>query len=225
MTGGWRGADEQRHEPGPDAWWCEQWAFDAWTPDGRTGCYSVVTLVPHHRRAWYWAALVRPDRPLLTVVDLEQPLPVGTLRLRGGQLWADHICEDPLRQWTVSNETYAVALDDPAEALGRALGQPEPVAFDLEWYATADPTPAAGWPDGYEQEGEVHGIIELRGGNLELVGPGRRSHVWGSVDWSAPGGEPLDGVAAPVLLAADGVRTALHHTLSAGGWHRWRRPC
>ena len=41
----------------------------------------------------------------------------------------------PFEQWTVQNECYAVALDDPADALGRAYGESTPVAFDVEWYA------------------------------------------------------------------------------------------
>ena len=50
-------------------------------------------------------------------------------------------CEVPLEQWSIGNETYAAGLDDPDEALGRAYGDPTPIAFDLEWYATTPPTP------------------------------------------------------------------------------------
>jgi hypothetical protein len=213
--------DEGRHTPGPEPWWAEQWAFDAWTADGRTGCYAVVTLLPNARQAWYWCALVRPGEPLLSVVDLDQPLPTDGLRLRAGQLWADHVCEAPFAQWTVVNETYAVALDNADEALGRALGDPTPIAFDLEWYATADATARA---DGYRQAGEVRGVVELRGARLDLDGPAARHHVWGPVDWSTSEGEPTDGARAPVLLAVDGRRVALEHTLTSAGWHRWRHP-
>ena len=52
-------------------------------------------------------------------------------------LWAEHTFDAPMQQWTVANETYATALDDPDDALGRAYGVPTAVAFDLEWYATA----------------------------------------------------------------------------------------
>ena len=47
-------------------------------------------------------------------------------------------------QWTVANEAYAVALDHPDDALGRAHGRPAPVAFDIEWYAEAAPEPLEG---------------------------------------------------------------------------------
>ena len=54
---------------------------------------------------------------------------------------------------------------------------PSPVAFDLEWYATGEPTAAA---DGYAQDGVVHGTIELAGGPLHLTEvAGRRWHRWG----------------------------------------------
>ena len=43
-------------------------------------------------------------------------------------------------QWSIGNETYASAIDDPDDALGRAYGDPTPIAFDLEWYATGDAT-------------------------------------------------------------------------------------
>ena len=90
------------------------------------------------------------------------------------------MCDAPMEQWTVANETYAAALDDPDEALGRAYGMPSAVAFDLEWYATGPPvTLPAG--DGYEQDGVVHGIVELPGGPLRLTEvPARRWHRWGA---------------------------------------------
>ena len=50
-------------------------------------------------------------------------------------LWAEHVCDVPFEQWSIGNETYAVELDDPDEALGRAYGARRPIAFDLEWYA------------------------------------------------------------------------------------------
>ena len=57
--------------------------------------------------------------------------PSGTCRPRSDPLlvkahglWAEHMCDAPMEQWTVANETYAAALDDPDDALGRAYGQP-----------------------------------------------------------------------------------------------------
>ena len=58
-------------------------------------------------------------------------------------MWADHVCEAPFEQWTVRTRRHAVALDDPADALGRAYGEAAPIALDVEWYATGSPT--ASW--------------------------------------------------------------------------------
>jgi len=55
------------------------------------------------------------------------------LLVKGDGLWAEHTCDAPMEQWTVTNETYATALDDPDDALGRAYGEPTAVAFDIEW--------------------------------------------------------------------------------------------
>ena len=107
--------------------------------------------------------------------------------MRSSGLWADHICEAPFQQWTVANEAYAVALDDPDGALGRAYGVTAPIALDVEWYATGPPSALV---DGYEQQGEVHGTIELGEGGLELDGlPAHRSHRWGD-DLAVPPAEP-----------------------------------
>ena len=84
-----------------------------------------------------------------------------------------------MEQWTVANETYAAALDDPDDALGRAYGVPTALSWDLEWYATA-PRPGL-CADGYEQAGVVHGVIELGGADPIHLGevPAHRWHRWG----------------------------------------------
>jgi hypothetical protein len=222
---GLRLADERRHDPGEDRLWSELWQVDWWAPDGSAGGTSCHVLLPNLGRAWYWAALVRQGEPLLSVVDLDQSLPVGTLRLRGGSLWADVACEAPFEQWTVMNETYAVALDDPAEALGRAFGDPLPIAFDWEWYADAPPVLAA--PEGcrgYRVAGEVRGIVELRGGNRDVHAPGRLTHWWGPRDWFGDEDEAAVGLAAPVRLRGPaGETSALHRVVGRDGWREWLR--
>ena len=76
-------------------------------------------------------------QPLLHVAEWDVPARADPLLVKAHGLWAEHTCDAPMEQWTVTNETYATALDDPDEALGRAYGTPSAVAFDLEWYATA----------------------------------------------------------------------------------------
>ena len=136
--------DEDRHPPDGDPSWAETFVFDLWSADLAVGAFTWLTLLPVQRRAWYWSVLVRDGEPLLHVADVDLPLPTSGLRVRTTGLWADHHCEAPFEQWTVRNECHAVALDDPADALGRAYGTAAPIALDLEWYAAGVPSPRNG---------------------------------------------------------------------------------
>ena len=91
-------------------------------PTARPAVSSSFACCPAARTCWYWAALVRAGQPLLHVNDWEAPLPrvglavrsrgaVGRPRVRGAVRAVDR----------GQRSTYAVALDDPADALGRAL--------------------------------------------------------------------------------------------------------
>jgi hypothetical protein len=210
-------SDEDRHSPTADTWWHETWVFEAGQPDGSLGLTTALTLLPGQRRAWYWAVLVRAGAPLVHVAELHAGLPTAGLTVRTAGLWADHVCESPFEQWTVTNEAHAVALDDPADAIGRAYGDPVPVAFDLEWYATGPAQPRGG---GYEQPGEVDGVVELPGGPMPVVAPGRRRHWWGTGQWW-PVGEATarpDGLRAPVALVDASGPWVLERVLTPSGW-------
>ena len=173
----------------------EEWVFACWTA-GRRG--RRVTGYRLHRTgapAWYWSAVARRGEPLLHVTEWEVPARSDPLLVKAHNLWAEHMCDVPMEQWTVANETYAAALDDPDDALGRAYGQPAPVAVDLEWYATAPPRPIA---DGFVQDGVVHAVVELAGGPLHLSEvPARRWRRWG---------ETLGALDLPDAYAHTGLR-------------------
>ncbi|MEM7093347.1 MAG: hypothetical protein AAF567_10125 [Actinomycetota bacterium] len=144
--------DERPHEGLVD-----EWVFATWTPDGRIGVVSGHRLFAD--RSWYWCALVATELPLMHLTEWDVAVrKVDPFIVKAPEMWAEHQLDAPMEQWTVGNEAYFVALDEPEEALGRAYGVPTPVAMDLEWYATEDPSPIA---DGYEQRGVVHGEIEL----------------------------------------------------------------
>jgi hypothetical protein len=142
----------------------EEWVFAAWLRDASLGVISGHRIVG--RTAWYWAALARSDRPLLHITDFDVPVRADPFIVKGEALWAEHMCDDPMAQWSIGNETYASALDDADDALGRAYGDPTPIAFDLEWYATKPASPLepsgdrAATDAGYEQVGVVHGAVE-----------------------------------------------------------------
>lgn len=202
--------DDRAH---PDAA-VEEWVFTAWLPGGAAGLISAYRR-PVAAAGWYWAALARRDEPLLHIAEWNVPPRADPLLVKAHGLWADHVCERPLEQWTVANETFAVALDDPAEALGRGYGTPSAVAFDLEWYAAGPPHATDG---GFVQDGVVHGLVELSGGALALAeAPGRRWRRWGS---------ELGSLEVPEAYAHTGVRAVFGFpdgsvadwVLTADGW-------
>lgn len=200
----------------------EEWVFSAWSDDGSLGVVSGHRIVGS--TAWYWCALARADRPLLHIADFDVPVRADPFIVKGEAMWAEHFRDDPMRQWTVGNETYAAALDDAEDALGRAYGIPTPIALDLEWYATGDAVDISGdHVDGYQQEGVVHGAIEVLGEpTIELVeAPAARWHRWTGSPGEAMGPMPL-----PIASAHTGIRapfafpdsTNLDLVLTPTGW-------
>jgi hypothetical protein len=174
-------AEEGRHQPGPGRHWEESYGFDFAARDGSVGGYVRLGLRAGDGGAWYWAAVVGSDRPLVLVRDHDVPLPRGrSLEVRNSGLWADHTCETPLEHWTVGLEAFGVALDDPLEAFGEERGDLCALGMDLEWESVDDASPAAG---GYEQSCTVHGEVLVGAERLELDGIGWRTHRWGDRNW------------------------------------------
>lgn len=197
----------------------EEWVFAAWTDDARLGVISGHRIVGS--TAWYWAALARVGRRLLHITDFEVPVRADPFIVKGEAMWAEHFRDAPMEQWSVGNETYASALDDADDALGRAYGIPTPIAFDLEWYATAPPSAVE---HGYEQVGVVHGAIEVLGEatiGLEEIAA-HRWHRWVDADR----GVALGPIELPVAAAHTGLRapfafpdgTTLDPVLTPSGW-------
>lgn len=199
----------------------EEWVFSAWSEDGSLGVMSGHRIVG--TTAWYWAALARAGHPLLHITDFDVPVRNDPFIVKGEAMWAEHFRDDPMRQWSVGNETFASSLDDPADALGRAYGTPTPIAFDLEWYAVGDPLEIAGdHVDGYIQTGVVHGAVEVLGEpTIELIEvPASRWHRWAAPGESM-GPMPIErarahtGVRAPFAFPDD---TVLDLVLTPTGW-------
>jgi hypothetical protein len=163
-------ADEARHrDVAVEAWW-----WWGWNAQADVGLFVGLEL--RGRRFDYWAGLVRRGEPYLYVEELDGGDLRQGLEIKPSQMWADHACDVPFRQWSIGNEAYGVLLDDPTESWRTAYGSRVPVTFDVEWGATDDPTEI---PNGYEQHGDVDARVELTEGVLQLVGPGHRVHVWG----------------------------------------------
>jgi hypothetical protein len=198
----------------------DEWVFAAWTPDASAGVISGYRII--NSTAWYWVAVVQEGHPVLHVSESDIALRSDPMLAKAHGLWAEHICLDPLRQWSIGNETFAVALSDPAEALQRGYGIPTPIGCDLEWYATGEPELLDGEWRGFVQEGVMHGQVEVIG--MPSVhfeeAPARRWRRWGN----APMG-PLD---LPLARAHSGLRAVFAYpdqtvadlVLTATGWHR-----
>ena len=201
----------------------DEWVFAVWRDDGSAGFVSGHRLVGG--RAWYWFALVEAGHPMLHLTEWDVRLRADPFVVKAPEMWAEHHCVDPLRQWTIGNEGHAVALDDPTEAFGRAYGTPTPIATDVEWYAASDAVSVGasqdcGW-SGFEQAGVAHGLIELLDRpNLEFDGcPARRWRRWG---------DAIGPVLVPTVVAHTGLRicfafpdgTSVDWVLSRSGWCR-----
>ncbi|MBM3799682.1 MAG: hypothetical protein FJW18_06360 [Actinobacteria bacterium] len=152
----------------------EEWTFEWWSAEfAGVALYRLV----ERAEAWYGWALWRPGEPVVHVV-------VDGIRRRNDPMiakadafWAEFTCEHAFEQWTIGNETYAVELDAPRDALTGARGTAVPIASDLEWYATS---PAVAMEGGYEQRGVLLGDVETVNGVVSIPEvASRRTHRWG----------------------------------------------
>jgi hypothetical protein len=193
----WVAADERVHAGATH----EEWTFSFWAEDGQVAGFTSYRLVGA-TDAWYSWALARSGEPLLHVTEFDIPRRNDPMIAKAQAMWAEYTCEAPFEQWTAGNETYAVGLDNPAEALGRSYGEAVPIASDIEWYATEPPSAIE---NGYEQLGVVHAAIELVGGGLDLEElSAHRSHRW-AFD------RPLPPLPLPTAVAHLGVRAPFRY--------------
>ncbi|MEO6628988.1 MAG: hypothetical protein ABIP03_10525 [Aquihabitans sp.] len=174
--------DEARHEPGPEDLWAESWYLDFFDPNAGVGGYVRLGLYPNQGVAWYWACLVGPDRPLVTVIDHDIEVPDRSLEIRTEGLWASYEVETPLDHVSVGVEAFALSVDDPAEVYGDLRGDRVPFGLDLEWETDGSLYPYPG-VDRYEVPCRVHGEVLLADETLAIDGWGQRDHSWGIRDW------------------------------------------
>ncbi|MEO5900558.1 MAG: hypothetical protein ABIR68_10585, partial [Ilumatobacteraceae bacterium] len=106
-------ADEGRHaDVAVEAWWF-------WGADAAGGAGVFVGIEMRGRRFDYWAGLVRDGEPYLYVEELDGSGWRGGLEIKPPEMWADHVCDVPMRQWSLGNEAHGVLLEDPTEAWRR----------------------------------------------------------------------------------------------------------
>lgn len=194
--------DEQRHTADDTELWNESYYLDWFAEDLSVGGYVRIGFYPNLDRVWYWACLVGPDRPLVTVIEHDVPLPRSTssLELRHDGLWADHVVETPNDHFSINLEAFGLQVDDPAEVYRlEPRGERVPFGFELDF----DTDRAAYlWPPvtpRYEIPCRVHGQILVGGETIEFDGWGQRDHSWGaardwwSMGWSWTAGRLDDG--------------------------------
>lgn len=175
--------DEGRHEPTDELLWSESYYLDFVDPKAGVAGYVRIGILPNLGRVWYWACLVGPNRPLVTVIDHDVPLPpAGRHEVRSEGLWADYTVEGPLDHVSVGLEAFAVSVDDPALTYGDLRGDRVPFGMDLEW-ETDGGTYCYPGVDRYEVPCRVHGEVLVGEEVIQIDGWGQRDHSWGSRDW------------------------------------------
>lgn len=176
--------DEGRHAPEDERFWNESYYFDFHRDDGSLGGYVRIGLYPTLGVTWYWACVVGPGRPLVSLVEHGAPIPPSpSLDFEHGTLRATHVCEEPTERFRVGVAARAHVYDDPAEIYRGASGRTVPLEMDLVWQTDG--------PGGYrfrdltryEIPCGVSGQIRVGDESFEFVGHGQRDHSWGSRDW------------------------------------------
>ncbi len=194
--------DEHRHRPDDDPLWNESYYLDWFSEDLSLGGYARIGFYPNLGRVWYWACLVGPDRPLVTVIDHDVALPpsASSLEVRSEGLWADHVVEDPNEHMSINLEAFALSLDDAAEVYAAdPRGERVPFGFELDFLTDRA---AYQWPPvtpRYEIPCRVQGEILVGEERIEFDGWGQRDHSWGAArdwwnnQWSWTAGRLSDG--------------------------------
>lgn len=201
---------ERRRPPGREPGWVEVHRVDAVAADRGLALSWSVTARPHEGRAGFLAALLRAGHPPVVLAEHDAELPAAGWELRTSGLWADNVCETPFEHWSYGLEAFALLVDDPAELLGRALGDRVPLGWELEFEAEAEAEPEG--PSGYRQAGEVHGLLLLGRDRLEVSLEGTRRRWWGR---SAP--DALVGARPDGAVALPGVTGTWWSVLGGGG--------
>ncbi|NLD78308.1 MAG: hypothetical protein GX643_16770 [Acidimicrobiales bacterium] len=175
---------EDPHPKGDGALWSESWYLDFVDPDRGVAGYVRLGLQPNQGVAWYWACLVGPDRPLVTVIDNEIRPPARGLEIRTEGLWANYTVETALDHVSVGVEAFAISTSDPTDVYGGLRGDRVPFGLDLEWETDGSVYAYPGTTR-YEIPCRVHGEIMLADGPIHVDCLGQRDHSWGERDWWA----------------------------------------
>ena len=181
-------AAERRQNPGGADDWTETHRLDVLVSNPSSGPDHAessqlalsfqLSLQPNRRRAGFLSAVLEEGQLPIVISDLEISLPATGLEVRTSGLWAEFVCETPLDHWSYGLEAFALAVEDPRELLGRAVGDRVPLGWELEFEAETPAEPTVGGL-GYRQRGTGHGLLLSAAGEREIEGSAVRSHWWG----------------------------------------------
>ncbi|MFN0093096.1 MAG: hypothetical protein ACKVWR_22900 [Acidimicrobiales bacterium] len=156
---------------------CEWWSFDLATPQRSFGLHLELVRWPAAGRAWCWTGVLEAGRPLVTVVETDIAAPRAGFDWRAQGLWVEVVVEAPGRRWSVGLEAFALALDDPADALGACRGERIPLGYDLEWETEG----------GLDHPlGAAHGEVLIGAAAYEVAGDGGARFTRGPFPPEAP---------------------------------------
>jgi hypothetical protein len=220
-------ADEARHESAPERFWQESYYLDFHDEEGTLGGYIRIGICPNLGVTWYWACLVGADRPLVTIIDHEAPIPASpSLNLSGKDFTASNTCEDPRERFRASVEGSALVFDDAAGVYGPLEGPRTPLALDLVWETESSHGYQFTQLTRYEIPCNVSGQIRVGDEAIDFAGRGQRDHSWGARDWWATrwcwnAGRLDDGTrfhsVSPRTLAGDDIPFAAGYVIPPGG--------
>jgi len=151
-------------------------------PADSTAGYVRLSYHPADGVAWFWAAVVTEDRPLIAVRAHDVRIPRLGTEIRTDGVWASLICETALEHWSVGLECFGAAFEDPLEAWGGERGDVVPFGLDLEWEGE-EPARSASTLGGagYGQWCGVHGEVLIGEDRIAVDASGHREHLWGDV--------------------------------------------
>ena len=155
----------------------EHWQFDFWSPEHDLGAWTHLAFDHSAGFAWYVSALMGAKRPLIIVVDPAIKIPKLSpyLEFRAEGIWAQHVCETPLKHWTVGLEAFGVTLDTPADAMGDQWGERTGVGLDVEW---EEREAAYETSEGFAQHCIVTGEVLIDDEVCLLDTTGHRNRCW-----------------------------------------------
>ena len=198
---------EREHAPTSDPAWHEAHRLDAVFPAARVALSILIAKYPHRGHTTFHGLMLRLGEDPVVVVEFDVPTPARGWEIRASGLWADHICETPMDHWSYGLEAFGLAIDDPGELLGSAMGERVPLGWELEFEARA-PAQPTGTNERYGQIGSVHGLLLEKDATTEVDGYGVRSHWWGTRPPSRIAlGEPQEGEMSVVLPTIGGFWT------------------